>query len=143
MHTADHHGDSGYTFVEILIALTILGIVVVPFLGLFSSSFAAINNSGNQTRAINLCRDKIETLKAEEFASVYSDYITESNNPLIENELVHHPGMQRTTYLESILIETGQEAAPDVEVLLVTVTVTWSSAGRQYSETLQAYLAER
>ena len=143
MHKTAHPGDSGYTFVEILIALTILGIVVVPFLGFFSSSFAAIKNSGNQTRAINLCRDKIEILKAEEFASVYSDFITESNNPLIENELVHHPSMQRTTYLESILIETGQEVAPGVEVLLVTVTVTWNSAGHQHSETLQAYLTER
>lgn len=143
MHKADHFNDSGYTFVEILVALTILGIVVVPFLGFFSSSFAAITNSGSQTRAINLCRDKIEILKAEEFASVYSSFVTEGKNPLVENDITHHPGMQRTTYLESVLVETEPGTTPFAPVLQATVTVTWNSAGRQYSETLQTYLAER
>lgn len=143
MHRTTHPGDSGYTFVEILVALTILGIVIVPFLGFFSSSFAAITNSGNQTRAINLCRDKIENLKAEEFSSVYSFFITEDNNPLVENEIEHHPGMQRSAFLEIISIETEPETNLASEVLQVTVTVTWSSAGRDYSESLQAYLSER
>lgn len=143
MNKALYKSDSGYTFVEILVALTILGIVVVPFLGFFSGSFAVITSSGNQTRAINLCRDKIEILKAEDFSSVYSSYITESNNPLVENEIAHHPGMLRTTYLEPVLIETEPGTIPTAEVLQVTVTVTWNSAGREYFETLQAYLAER
>lgn len=143
MHKERLSAVNGYTFIEILVAITILGIAVVPLLGFFSSSFAAISNSGSQTRALNLCRDQIEMLKAEGFLSVYSHFITGGNNPLVENDLDLHPGKQRITKVQALTIEAETGSAPAAELLQITVKVKWISAGREHEETLQAYLAER
>ena len=42
----------GFTLIEIILAMAILGIILVAFIGAFSNGFTSILNTGNKTRAV-------------------------------------------------------------------------------------------
>lgn len=135
--------DGGYTFIEILVAVTILGIVIVPFLGFFTVSFAAINKSGQQSIAINLCRAKMESTRALGYEAVYSYYISNANSPRVEEDIPLHPGIRRVTEIRPVSIDTGGHLAQQPEVLHIKITVFWETTGTEDSATLESYLGPR
>jgi prepilin-type N-terminal cleavage/methylation domain-containing protein len=135
--------SGGYTFIELLIAITILGFVITPFLGLFSFSFSSIARAGHQSAALNLCRDKLETLKAEGFDTLYTDFITSAGNPLLETDLPTMPGYRRVTEVTPIEINALPAMEEPIELLLITVTVYWTANNQEYSETVESYLGKR
>lgn len=134
----------GYTFVELLLAITILGIVVSPFIALFSGSYLAINNAGRHTVAANLCRDRLESLKSSGFDSVYELYINSDGNAVIENDLLGHSGFRRSTLIQPYpvehLINSNDNNLPETELLLIEVTVSWSFREVIYEESVVTLL---
>jgi len=136
----------GYTFVELLLAITILGIVASPLIALFSGSYLAINNAGNHTVASNLCRDRIESLKSSGYSSLYQLYISNNGNAVTEDNLPDHPGFQRTTlfslYPLEITPETSESEGQTVELLSLEVTVSWTSRERTYHETVSTLIGK-
>lgn len=143
MNRAKLRASGGYTFIELLIAITILGFVVTPFISLFSFSFSSIARAGHQSAAANLCRSKIETLKAEGYDTVYTCFITAANNPLLETDLPTMPGYRRVTEVSSVEINSLPEIEEPAELLLIAVTVYWTMNNREYSETVETYLGKR
>lgn len=143
MNRAKLRESCGYTFIELLIALTILGFVITPSIGLFSFSFSSIVRAGHQSAAVNLCRDKLETLKAEGYDSIYSDFITAANNPLLETDLPTMPGYRRVTEVSAVEINALPALEEPVELLLIAVTVYWTKNNQEYSETVESYLGKR
>jgi prepilin-type N-terminal cleavage/methylation domain-containing protein len=135
--------SGGYTFIELLIAITILGFVITPFLGLFSFSFSSIARAGHQSAAINLCRDKMETLKAQGYENVYAGFITTANNPLFEADLPTMPDYRRVTEVTAIEIDDHPALEEPIELLLIAVTVYWTTNNQEYSETVESYLGKR
>ncbi len=133
----------GYTFVELLIAITILGIVIAPFLALFSSSYLSILTAGKQTTAVNLCREQMETVKALDYSTVYDYYVHENRSPKIEKALPGYPGFRRTTVVKPFTFYLESDPSYELELLFIAVTVSWPVQNSERSLSLESYLAER
>lgn len=134
----------GYTFVELLLAITILGIVVSPLIALFSGSYFAINNAGKHTIASNLCRDRIESLKSSGYSSLDQLYVSGNGSAIIEDNLPDHPGFKRTTILSLYPLEIRPENSEDegqtVNLLYIEVTVSWTSREKTNHETVSTLI---
>jgi prepilin-type N-terminal cleavage/methylation domain-containing protein len=142
VNRAKLRASGGYTFIELLIAITILGFVITPFIGLFSFSFSSIARAGHQSAAVNLCRVKLETLKAEGYDNVYAGFITAANNPLLETDLPAMPGYRRVTEVSPVEINSFPVMEEPVELLQVAVSVYWTTNNKEYSETVESYLGK-
>ncbi len=133
-------GCEGYTFIELLIAVAILGIVITPLFTLFSVSSLSIYNSGNHTLAANLCRDQIESLKASGYDSVLELCCNTGSAFLVENNLPDYPAFSRTTRIQTYTaapLQGGESDLPEPPLLLlIEVIVSWSGRGALYSETV-------
>lgn len=143
MFTALRRGSDGYTFIELLLAITILGFVVAPFLGLFTGSFSAITRAGRQSCAINLCREKMEYIKAKGYTSAYNHYIENGSSVLIEENISEGEGFWRVTEVNVISGTDLGNSLPEIDLLQIKITVYWLFRDQEYSETLESYLANR
>lgn len=134
--------NDGYTFIELLVAITLLGLIIAPFLGLFGTSYSAIGRAGQQSTAVNLCRDRMEWVKARGF-SYFSPY-PNSNGAitLIEEDLPEEPGYRRITEVSTIHISPPGQPDQEIPLLHVTVTVFFTAGDREYSEKVETYIAE-
>ena len=59
--------EEGFTFTELLVAITILALVSIPVLSMLLNGYSYTVMAGRQTVA-NLCRDKIEDFKAKGYS---------------------------------------------------------------------------
>ncbi len=131
----------GYTFIELLIAIAFLGIIITPFLALFSTSFLSINNAGSRSAAINLCRDKMEKVRSLDCSTLYSVYIADSNPvPQVENSIANFYGFRRATTVEPFIFTCQNEPSLQLELLFIEITVFWEDRGTEKSETLAGFL---
>ncbi|MDW7740191.1 MAG: type II secretion system protein [Bacillota bacterium] len=115
--------NRGYTFTEILVAITILGLVITPILTLFISSFQSINHAGKRTTAVNLCREQLEQVKAAGYSDVYRDYLEEGSELYFESEIEGFTGFSRETRVEPYILTVSEDTS--LELLQITVTVKW------------------
>lgn len=136
------NSEAGYTFIELLIAVTILALVVAPLLGLLVTGFSAINLAGRQTTAVNLCRAALESTKGLGYAAAYDLYVREGRSPLEEDAVAGFPHFRRLTEVEPVFLASG-DAPLDLDLLLIRITVSSSGIGAGHSTTLESYLAER
>lgn len=135
----------GYTFIELLIAIAILGIVITPMFTLFSLSSISISNSGNHTLAANLCRNQIESLKALGYDSVLELCDHSGNAFLLEENLPGYLAFTRTTRIQAYTagsLQTVESNLPESPLLLlIEVTVNWHMRSSLYSETVTTVIS--
>lgn len=141
--------ESGYSFIEVLMAITILGIVVVPMLSLFVGGYALMVNSGRKTIAANLCREMIEQVKANGYDYYMNEIDPEGDlekDPedgaavlLSENPVEGFEFFQRETLVE---IRTS-DVRSDARYFLIRVVVTWDDRGVERSVEMESILARR
>jgi prepilin-type N-terminal cleavage/methylation domain-containing protein len=62
-HTRGRAPDSGFTVVEILVGITILGILMLGFLSVFPMGMRTVNKSEMLSNATGLAQDELERLK--------------------------------------------------------------------------------
>lgn len=135
--------DHGFTFIELLLAIALLAIIAIPLTIHFSSSQAGIVRASRRTTALNLCREKIEAVKAGG-VSHYLKEIDGSPQGIYHDQeelSVKNALFQREAKLQ--LISPPQDRDPDEALILITVKVTWQEGGAERSVDLQSYLAER
>ncbi len=136
-------GNCGYTFIELLVAITILGLMIPPVFGLFTNSFFAITSAGQQTAAVNLSLEKLESVKAAGYDDVKKRYIS-SDSPLLNEENVPGwPQFRRETRVTFASEVAGTDHMLPPELLQVQVTVYWTIRNKEHSETLTSYLSKR
>ena len=135
--------NQGYTFIELLVAITILGIVVTPFLALFSGSFLSIKNAGDQSTAINLCRGQMETVKSLGCSAISDLSLSENCSFLIEDNIPGFPGFRRATNIKPVIFSCENQPSLELEVLLIEISVTWNRQNSERSVTLSGYLSCR
>jgi len=131
----------GYTFIELLVALTILGLVIAPFLGLFSTAFLSISGSGRQTTAVNLGREQMENVRALGYPAVYELYRQENSPAHYEDEIPGYPGFRRATTVEPFFLDLEGISPPALELMLIEVTVSWEQRGSVHKISMACYLA--
>jgi len=132
----------GYSLVELLVAVAILGLVISPLLGLFTGAFSFMARAGQSCTAINLCREKMETIKTKDFDQVKNLYIISLETPYIEEIFVGGPAYRRTTAVE-LLNPADHYLPPNSELLAVTITVSYKAGNIDYEESLESRLSRR
>ncbi len=118
--------EKGYTLVELLLAVAVLGVIMVPFFGMFSAGNFNNFQAGNYSTAVNLAREKMESIKNTEYDSVEA---------LGAEAVDGYPSFSRVVDVtEHEAVETDE-----VELKEVTVTVYWDD--RSYG--LSSYITRR
>jgi len=133
----------GYTFIELLIALVLLGIVVTPLLNLFVTGYSCIVNARLHTTALNLCRARLEETRAMGYGAVYDLYLVAAPAPVIEPDPFDLAGFTRVTTVSVLDLPAATNAALPAQLLQIDVTVSWQENNRELKETLSTYLGKR
>ncbi len=136
------NNSRGYSLIELLVAVTILALVSIPVFNLFSVSFSAIAESGRKSFAMNLCRQKMENIKARGYDQVYDYYITGAGSPLIENDPPDWPRYRRETEVVSV-VPPSDNLPVGAEIIQISITVYWTIGEKELSENLESRLARR
>ena len=82
--------ERGFTLIEVLISLAILGVVAVAFLGGLSSASKGLAVTDERQTAQNLAEASMEYVKNEAFGALYPSegHMTDFNNKIVS----HYPG---------------------------------------------------
>lgn len=67
-------GRAGFTFIEIVVSVAILGSIITPFLLAIQGSYRGSGRNRELIQAYNLAREKIEELRAVPVAQLQSDW---------------------------------------------------------------------
>jgi prepilin-type N-terminal cleavage/methylation domain-containing protein len=132
----------GYTFIELLLAVTILALITAPLLGLLATGFTAIHLAGQQTAAVNLCRAAMESVKSAGYDTAYHRFIVEGLSPELEENLPEAPHFRRVTEVTPLSPGDGG-ALQGLGLLHIRITVYWTVKGVARSAALESYLAPR
>ncbi len=92
-----------FTLVEIIISMAIIGIIVVPFLAMFTSSFSTIFSMGHKTEASNEAQAFIESVYNGGISEITNVALafnsTEENDPANMNNTLYDPsGLNKQIY---------------------------------------------
>ena len=132
--------DFGYTLVEIILAIAILGIVLVPVLTFMSNSSGLITYADIRERAIFLAQQRIEEIKSLEYDNINST-LNESKNQLT---LLEYPEVDLDRYPDffrgiNILGENLDSDTSTYEINTISITIEWNGK----SITLKNKVAKR
>jgi general secretion pathway protein I len=122
--------ETGFTLIEVVVAMAILGIGITMMIELFSGSLRLVRTSGEYTKAVNYARVKMEemTLKPT------------TNEGIEEGEFDKTYRWQvdvKRMDLLSATIETDYK--PPVQLFQVKVHVVWKSGTKERSTVLETY----
>lgn len=72
---------SGFTLLELMIAVGVLIVALVGLLGVFAHMMLLNENSRSLTIALTACQDKLEEMRNANFSTLYTTYNGASFNP--------------------------------------------------------------
>lgn len=123
--------DSGYSMVEVLAAIVILSLAILPMVGMFDAGLRAASTSGNYDKARALANSNLEAAKADLSQVEGEACPIEEEGPLdncmIETEPVHIEADS-----DSASFDSGSDESA-LNMTKVTVTVKWDSNDSEYS----------
>ena len=136
---------SAFTLVECAVAATIAAIMLTSLYGCFASGFATVRVSRENVRATQVLLTKLEAIRLCSFDqltnAVYnSRTFTESFDP---NDDATQAGgvIYYGTFTPNVPAVGSLPDAYRTNMLLVTVTVNWTSGLRQHTRSIQTYAA--
>jgi prepilin-type N-terminal cleavage/methylation domain-containing protein len=130
--------EQGFSLVEILIAMTLLGITIVGFLTFLSSIVNTPRMINDNTIALNLARDRIEFLR--QFENTDADrnnsvWNTQSDGTIGTNPVSYSVNKSNIQFSITSNVHPINDASidssirTDTDFIPVTVTVSWKSKG--------------
>lgn len=137
--------ESGYSLVEVMVAIMLLAIAIIPMVSMFDAGLRAAVLGGNYDRARSLANEKLEEIRALPFSSP-DEPASGTANSVVE---VYPPGTRsctgsvdpnfgcqvQTRYVTLNPGSTSVDPSPSSRTMMeATVTVTWSG-GRSYTTT--------
>jgi prepilin-type N-terminal cleavage/methylation domain-containing protein len=66
--------ESGYSLVEVMVAMMILAIAIIPMVGMFDTGLRSITTSSKYDQARALANQNLERVKALDYATAVSQY---------------------------------------------------------------------
>ena len=118
----DASPEAGFSLVELLVAIFLFALVMVPLTGVFVSSARSIGDQRLRTAATRVATDRLETLRSLPFDQLDAE--------AGETTVRTPDGREFGLATEVIAIDPATDApAIGGGVKRVTVTVRWRSAG--------------
>ena len=131
----------GFTLIEALIGMAVIGIVFLSLYGGLTSGFSATQVARENLRATQILAEKMETMRLYTFDQI-------SSNGFIPASFTapYYPlgqaGNQGITYTGTVSIAAGpNDVSYRDNLKQITVTATWSSGNVQRSRQMTTYVA--
>jgi Tfp pilus assembly protein PilV len=113
----------GYTFIEVIVSVSLLLVVVLALFGAFSSGFSTIKLSQEDVRASQILLQKLETLRIYDWSKITNGYFP-------TNFTVNYSTNGGVAYDGAIAIDPVPIAESYSNTLRqVTVSLSWVSTG--------------
>ncbi len=134
--------ESGYSLVEVMVAILLLSIAIIPMVGMFDAGLRAATQGSSYDKARALANKQMETAKNLSYQNAQDNFPVSSSTPSTATGVYEssnqtdadYPGFTykvRKAYVR--LAPTGiAEDASARTMMNVTVTVNWGS-GNSYS----------
>ena len=133
-HTSRTHrsATTGFTLIEVIVALAILGIGLTVIIELFAGGLRLARTSEEYTKGVNYAR-----IKMEEIVSQQS--MKEGNEEGKFDETFRwQVGVKKLDILPG---EKSTEFKPPVELFQVKVNILWKSGSKERSTSIESYKA--
>jgi prepilin-type N-terminal cleavage/methylation domain-containing protein len=133
IHTADAgHGSRGFTFLEILIALWVVLIALVPLIHLHVASIRMIDSSSHMAQAALLANDRLAEILARETSDLGKSggHVEDANDGTV----------YRWTVVVTDARPPETESLPLSGLRHVHVEAVWQDGGRDVVVSLDTYI---
>jgi len=123
----DLKGESGYSLVEVLVAILLLSLAIIPMVSMFDAGLRSAVLGGNYDKARALANANLEEVKAGGYAEAESlsecPSDTDGSTP---------DGFSCDLETERARVEDGEIETGGGSMLQVTVTVEWDGGSNDY-----------
>lgn len=114
--------NSGFTLVELLVSMAILGVVFIPILRSFMAATLTNSKAQKIQNATSVAQDVMEEIKSKKIIELMSDSRLDSSDPILDledNEVVGtNPGKAAYIHLKDAGITNTQGETFDVDVVI-------------------------
>ncbi|NMB35757.1 MAG: type II secretion system protein [Firmicutes bacterium] len=131
--------EAGFSLIEVLAAVALVGILIIPLLSMFTGSIRAVLLAGQETKAVSLAQEKMEVLKGKGYAQLKKELQEQKNSPRREAVGDYWWETELKCLPLSHLFPGLEEGA---EIIFLRVSVFWGEEGKQRSVSLVSYLGE-
>jgi prepilin-type N-terminal cleavage/methylation domain-containing protein len=107
--------ESGYSLVEVMVAIVVLTVAVVPMVGMFEAAIQAADASGDYDRARTCAVQKLEQVKSLPYEAVEGG---------LQGGVCAASGFGYTITAQPISTDLG-ESSGEEGLSMITVTVDW------------------
>ena len=126
---------AGFTLIEVVIALAILGIGLTVIMELFSGGLRLARTSEEYTKAMNFARMKMEEITSQQKIEEGSD-----EGKCDDETFRWQVEIKRKDLLA---IEKDSDFKPPVELFQVIVDILWQSGSKERSARIESYKASK
>ncbi len=147
----------GFTLIEVLVSITILGIVLMSFMNFFMQAGSFTNMNQKKTVAVNVARNALMFVESQSFLEIYSEFpivkkVANPPNSQVKNlyicndsykyfdQSLHKPDncenitVNNLAYKVNIKFEEVEEDDPSIHYYLpIKVEVRWTINDHEYS----------
>lgn len=136
-------GEAGYSLTEVLAAIVILSIAIIPMVGMFDAGLRAASSSGNFDMARALANQKLEQAKSSSYDTVNASFPNntctltdaDTNEKICANQTADVPsGLTSYSVKKRFVSRTLETPSSNVGLMKITVTVSWGTSN-SYSTT--------
>lgn len=123
--------DSGYSMVEVLAAIVILSVAILPMVGMFDAGLRAAVLGGNYDQGRSLANEKLEEVKALPYNEATTKY-----DPALDQSVDPFTGSEGDFdyEIDTFYVDSDLDPAPDARTRMqVEVTVEWNDGGTDYT----------
>jgi prepilin-type N-terminal cleavage/methylation domain-containing protein len=110
--------DQGFSLIEVIIAMTVLGIMSMTMIGVLVHGFNLLSRTKQTALATQICQEQVELIRNKPFNSIVSLGTTYTNDKLAS--LLNGQGTQAI------------ESSVGVDIRKLTVSVSWSFRGQTW-----------
>jgi prepilin-type N-terminal cleavage/methylation domain-containing protein len=131
-------GEAGYSLVEVMVAIMILAIAIIPMVGMFDAGLRAATQGGDYDRARALANAKMEDVRALSYKDLVATYPPGRYPPSTPGCSTGTPGFActiSTNYVNPSLQSDSSASASSSNGMQIEVTVTWNNGNNSFTTT--------
>lgn len=131
--------EAGFSLIEVLAAVALVGILIVPILSMFMGSTMSVLLAGRETQAVSLAQEEMEILKGKGYAWLKDELRGREEAYWRETKGNFGKEMELKRLPLSYLFP---EMEGEAELLVLRVSVFWGEKDEQRVVSLVSYLGE-
>ncbi|PIY80512.1 MAG: hypothetical protein COY80_02580 [Candidatus Pacebacteria bacterium CG_4_10_14_0_8_um_filter_42_14] len=133
------HKQAGFSMIEVLMALVVVGLVLTAVAGMITNSMKARSDARYRQVANEIAQNFIENCRQEQALKKWSDFIDQGTGSCIGgNTTVNKIAEVGLSYSVAVAVINDNVNIPNTET--VDITITWNSGRHNDTNTLEETL---